>query len=1059
MFKQGISFEVWGGDSGKYRLKDSNGKALELKPEDTCDRVANALANLESNEQEKWRKEFRKIIGSKFAGGGRIMANVGAFQHKKEVSPINCTVMCQIPDSMLGIMNVAKDAAITLKAGCGVGYDFSTIRPKGAHVFGAGAATSGVISFMKIYDAVCSTVMAGGGRRGAQMGCLDISHPDVEEFITAKRQDGVLRYFNCSVLITDDFMKAVEDDADWNLWFWEKVIDGSVSPTESEIAVIKENDVPYFHDSFNYFKFAAEHCEVKYGNCTVETLFKKRIYSTVKAKQLFDLITKSTYEFWEPGFILVDKINRENNLYFSEVIRCTNPCVTGDTRIASQYGMVRVKELYDSQAPLLATVDNRALDGSVGVSVRPAKPVFKTSDSAKVYKITTDRGYELKATAWHELFTSRGKLKVKDIKVDDTIYIQSGKGQFGQEGSYDLGLMLGWITGDGHFTNDGKDRYVQMSFWGEDRQYADDMSSVVNAITCDLSPSKRVYSSGVVSVEPRNMVQIKSRLLARHLNDKYNFNAETKLQVPEVVWKGTEDCVKGYLRALFQADGTVNRNEKNKICKIALSSTSPELLKEVQMLLSNFGIVSTIRLRRKEGQKLLPNGKGGSQLYLCKDLYELDMNGNFRDMFMSEIGFLSDSKNNKYKLWKSNRTKVLDAKECKAKIIKIEYVGKEAVYDTTQDDGNAIIFNGIHSGNCAEQPLSPQASCLLGSMILPAYAKNIFKANASFDFESFKDDIRVATRALDNVVEINNLPLKEMQEQIIFKRRHGLGFTGLGSVLNMLCVPYNSHEGLDFAEKVMLVIAQQSLLENIALAKEKGCAPIFASQDNRKAVLKSVYLKRLLATFENKTELEADIMKYGLRFSHATTVAPNGTLSLTWGNNCSNGIEPVFLNSYVRNIRAPGKKTKVQEDVSDYCYYEWHKAHGDRPLPEWWRTTNDLKVIDHLKMQAVIQKWCDSSISKTINVPEEYSFEDFQQVYMKGWKLGLKGVTTYRPNAQIGSGVLSTKELLEKTEYTFTLEDGSEITLNGSDSVEYDGETHNVANLFDALKEGIYGNM
>ena len=176
MFKQNICFEVWGGSSGKYRLRDKDGTSIEQSPQDTCDRVSRALADIETSNQEKWFDLFKSIMGTKFAGGGRIMANAGARDHKKETSPINCTVMRQIPDSMSGIMDVLKDAAITLKAGCGVGYDFSTIRPIGSYVFGAGAATSGVISFMKIFDASCATMETGGTQHRRSHTALGITH-------------------------------------------------------------------------------------------------------------------------------------------------------------------------------------------------------------------------------------------------------------------------------------------------------------------------------------------------------------------------------------------------------------------------------------------------------------------------------------------------------------------------------------------------------------------------------------------------------------------------------------------------------------------------------------------------------------------------------------------------------------------------------------------------------------------------------------------------------------------------------------------------------------------
>src|ERR1035437_3914593 len=450
MFKQNISFEVWGGEAGKYRLRDNNNNSLENTPEETCIRVAEALSEIECENKKYWNDQFISILGHKFAGGGRIMANAGSGKYKKETSPINCTVMKQIPDSMSGIMDVAKEAALTLKSGCGVGYDFSSIRPKGSHVFGAGAATSGVISFMKIFDSICSTIMSGGARRGAQMGCLDISSPEIEDFITEKRKDGSLRYFNCSVLISDDFMNAVEQDKNWDLWFWEKLT--QQKDDQKEICLINKNDIPYNHSEFNYFSFASDHNEVIYKNCSTKDIFIKKIFNTVKAKYLFNLIMKSTYIFWEPGFILIDRMNKYNNLYFCETIRCTNPC--------------------------------------------------------------------------------------------------------------------------------------------------------------------------------------------------------------------------------------------------------------------------------------------------------------------------------------------------------------------------------------SEQPLGPMASCLSGPMILPEYVKNAFEKNVEFDFDLFASDVKIASRLLDNVVEINNLPLKELQEEIINKRRHGLGFTGLGSLLNMMGLSYGSKDSINLLDKISYIMAKESLLENINLAKEKGCAPI-----------------------------------------------------------------------------------------------------------------------------------------------------------------------------------------------------------------------------------------
>lgn len=1069
MFIQNISHEVWGGDSGKYRLKDSENKPVDLAPEDTCIRVAKGLA-VNEVDKEKYEELFSKILlEGKFSGGGRIMANIGAGDLKREASPINCTVMGQIPDSMKGIMQSAKEAAITLRVGAGTGYDFSSIRPRDSHVHGAGAKTSGVISFMKIFDATCGTVMGGGERRGAQMGCLDIQHPEIESFITCKREDGMLRYFNLSVLITDNFMQAVVDNDVWHLWFWERVSDKEADSITKEIelsnlqpvTLIKAEDIPFRHPNSELFSFAEDHVEVLNGNCSTRTIFKKRIFRTIMAADLFDKIMKSTYDFAEPGFILIDRVNADNTLGFCEIIRATNPCVTADTRLATQFGMVKIGDLYASGAPLEVTVDNRAMgEKTLGVSTRPAMPVFMTAPYSDVYRVTTEAGYEIKATDWHGLYTTRGRVVLKDLRIGDKLLIQSGKGQFGSDGSAELGTLLGLLAGDGHFTNRGKNQQAAViSLWGDDRDYADQVITYVNAVIAGESERTRDYAVSAVAVPQRNLVTIRSILLAQVL-ERYDFNAATKMKVPEVIWRGSENCVKGYLRALFQCDGTVQRDDKNAYCTIRLASSVPSLLKEVQQLLGNFGIFSRVLARRKAGQRMMPDGKGGKKLYDCKADYELLIGSQSRDRFMQEIGFISDDKNRKYAEWRTQRSSSR-VEHFSSAIKSIEYVGAEAVYDTTQPDKNNLIFNSCVSSNCGEQPLPPNASCLLGSMILSPYVSNMFTPEASFNWKEFEDDVAIATRMLDNVVESNNLPLEEMRDQILSKRRHGLGFTGLGTTFNMMCLPYGGKDSQDFAERISYTIARASLIENINLAKEKGCAPILSTVESRNSVINSGYLSRLLASFDDvvRDSLISDILEYGLRFSHATSIAPTGTLSLTWGNNCSNGIEPSFTNEYARNFRQHGKKTKTQEYVRSLEFHYWKEMYGDAQLPEYWRVTDNLSVEDHINIQSAVQKWVDSAISKTINVPFDYPFEDFKKTYTSGWQKGLKGVTTFRYNPAAFSGVLVRKEDLENTKYVFVLEGNEEITVLGSDTIEYDGELHNAANLFDALKEKMYGDM
>lgn len=293
----------------KYQLRDHNNKPVDKDVFGTFNRVAKALAKNEVD-KEYWESQFYYAMEMGATPAGRIMSNAGAEKYKPSTSTINCTVSSVVKDSMTGIMDALKDAAITLKAGCGIGYEFSTLRPRGAFVAGAGATTSGPMPFMDMFDKMCFTVSSAGGRRGAQMGTFAVWHPDVEEFIQAKREDGRLRQFNLSLLIDDDFMKAVMNNEEWDLFF-------PVTKREVELGLDgKTVEKPLFWER----GYMEQQGYVLRGDNVV-----CKVYKTIKAVDLWDMIMKSTYDFAEPGFLLIDSINKMNPLHFCEVVRATNP--------------------------------------------------------------------------------------------------------------------------------------------------------------------------------------------------------------------------------------------------------------------------------------------------------------------------------------------------------------------------------------------------------------------------------------------------------------------------------------------------------------------------------------------------------------------------------------------------------------------------------------------------------------------------------------------------------------------------------------------------------------
>ncbi len=260
----------------------------------------------------------------------------------------------------------------------------------------------------------------------------------------------------------------------------------------------------------------------------------------------------------------------------------------------------------------------------MGVTSRPAVPAFMTSRSAEVFRVTTAAGYEIKATEWHDFYTTRGKIKLRDLKPGDELLVQSGKGQFGGCGSGEVGVLLGLLTGDGHVTNRGKgERAAVVNLWGGDRDLADTIVASINTLIKGWSDRARSYQVSAVAVPERNLVMIRSILLLRVLKEMYGLSPDLKTAVPEIVWRGTEECVKGYLRGLFQCDGTVQRDDQNSYCTVRLASSQPSLLKDVQMLLANFGIFCRVLKHREAGERILPDGKGGKRAYSCQADYEL----------------------------------------------------------------------------------------------------------------------------------------------------------------------------------------------------------------------------------------------------------------------------------------------------------------------------------------------------------------------------------------------------------------------------------------------------
>ena len=565
-------------------------------------RVARALAGAEKPElRAEWEQKFLTNLKAGAIGAGRIMSAAGteiqATLINCFVQPVGDCIQGVDDEGFPGIYEALREAAETMRRGGGVGYDFSRIRPKGAEVKGTHSIASGPCSYINVFDQSCSTVESAGARRGAQMGVLRIDHPDVLEFITAKRTPGRWNNFNVSVGVSDAFMQAVQDDKDWEL-------------------VHKARPGKKVLDKGGYQRDDG-----------------KWVYRKVPARQLWDTIMQSAYDFAEPGILFLDQIGRDNNLNYCETIAATNPC--------------------------------------------------------------------------------------------------------------------------------------------------------------------------------------------------------------------------------------------------------------------------------------------------------------------------------------------------------------------------------------GEQPLPSYGCCDLGPIILTRFVRNPFGVDGTpeFDFEAFEQSVAVQVRALDNVLDVTWWPLPQQHAESQSKRRIGVGFTGLGNTLSMLCLRYDRDEGRQMAAQIGERMRNAAYRASVELAKEKGAFPKF---DAKAYLGNGTFASRLPA------DIKAEIKKYGIRNSHLLSIAPTGTVSLAFADNASNGIEPAFSWSYKRKKREADGTTS-EYTVEDHAARVYHTLKGaDAPLPEYFVSALEMSAADHVGMMQAVQPYIDTSISKTVNIPEDYPYDDFKDLYRQAWVAGLKGLATYRPNNILGAVLEATPKAEEK---------------------------------------------
>ncbi|MET0209083.1 MAG: LAGLIDADG family homing endonuclease, partial [Burkholderiaceae bacterium] len=457
------------------------------------------------------------------------------------------------------------------------------------------------------------------------------------------------------------------------------------------------------------------------------------------------------------------------------------------------------------------------------------------------------------------------------------------------------------------------------------------------------------------------------------------------------------------LRGLFDAEGSVHGTPE-KGMSVRLWQANAEWLLTVQRMLLRFGIASTVcGERQPAGMRIVPDGRGGEPAYAPRAGSELIIDLDNVQIFADRIGFSDIGKSARLSERPSGQQRQPTRERFGATVTSVDPDGEAPVFDVTVEQVHAFDANGLMVHNCAEQPLPPYGCCCLGSVNLTLFVQDAFSAKPRFDEDGFSEVCRVATRMLDNVLDVTPWPLPAQAQEAANKRRVGLGFTGLGDALVMLGLRYDSEPALQMARRISEVMRDASYEASADMAVERGAFPLFNAD---------LYLSGGNFASRLPPWLKDKIRAQGLRNSHLLSIAPTGTISLAFADNASNGIEPAFSWSYTRKKRMPDNSFK-EYAVEDHAWRLYRHLFGaDAPLSDAFVTALELQASDHEAMVAAVAPYIDTSISKTVNVPADYPYGDFQDLYHLAWKSGLKGLATYRPNSVLGA-VLSVEPVAQ----------------------------------------------
>jgi ribonucleoside-diphosphate reductase alpha chain len=919
----------------------------------------------------------------------------------------NCYVIPIKEDNIEAIFEWTKEAARTYSLGGGVGADISVLRPEGAPVNNAARTSSGSTSFMELMSLTTGTI-GQSGRRGALMITIADNHPDVLAFTKIKRNENKVRYANISVRISDAFMRAVEADGDWTLGF--------------------DND-------------------------------RAHVSRTVNAREIWRELIYGARNHAEPGVIFWDSMKRWSTSEYNGMnITTTNPCsLVGSTLVMTPSGLHRLDRLVedavrDRRGPEVL-IDRRAEDSSGVAAVRADALAF--TGVKRIFRVETTSGFVVRGTCDHKvkvlgdetvdpLHGSKGWKRIDELQPGDVLAVADPNAPglvdavFGDRSPYlhidaawvqprrsdahfslikipdrwddDLAYLLGYAVGDGSYTHHssrthGKRLDIHMHV--DDAPFVKPVLDRVTGRSIRRRQTAAVGAAGPSEMSPayplhtvegtrRAWMSVHSGAFLRMLGALGLRPAVAHEKVvPDTVFTAPRDATAGFLRGLFDADGTVSRPSERPA--ISLSSTSRTLIHQVQQLLQ-FGIFSTVTTHRADDKNVSRSGltyttvAGEHREYRSThDTYKLSIGGYPSiERFGDAIGSLLPRRREAIAALRAFRSNPLrDAADATRVAAVVDEGVCEPVYDLTVLDTKSFIANGLVVSN-SEIPLEPYGCCCLGNLNLAEFVTDEFTPQAQVDWPHLEQALRLATRFLDNVLDYNadKHPLPAQREASLYSRRIGVGFTGLGDLLCKLRLKYDTEEAVAHVDRVFDRIKNIVYDESVNLAIEKGKFPGY----DREQHLEGAFLDTL------DPKVVERIRAHGLRNVALLTVPPVGSGAALAGT--TSGIEPIFDLSYTRRSESLSQNTFTVYHPLVRTYMDRFSLADESELPPFFVTAHEIQPEMRVQMQAAIQKHIDHSISSTVNCPADTTEEGVADIYFKAWKLGCKGITVYRDSSR-----------------------------------------------------------